>query len=141
MRQRSNQAFSPDTVGVGTERNKEPHSCGTGVIIISDVTIRYLKCHWREFDGIFVLHWQCVHEGLQQGRGSRTWHEKGYRKLVSTNSVVLRAGSTCPSLYRQTSHSVMSRTNLPGFPGTRSHLGLQISLKSPLQQELLLSSG
>lgn len=133
--------FQPGYSRSRTERNKESHSCGMGVIIISDVAVRYLKCHWREFDGIFVLHWQCVHRGLQQGQGSRAWHEKGNRKLVFTSSMVLWAGSTCPSLYRHPSHSVMTGTNLPGIPGTWSHLGLQISLKSPLQQELLLSSG
>lgn len=126
--------FQPEYSKSGTERNKEPHSCGMGVIIISDGTIRYLKCYWREFDGILVLHWQCVHEGLQQGQGSRMWHEKGNRKLVFTSSVVLWAGNTCPSLYRQPSNSVMNKTNLPGFPGTQSHPDLQISLKSPLSK-------
>lgn len=42
LRQRG-RAFSWDTVAVGTERNKEPHSRGPGVNIISDITVRYFK--------------------------------------------------------------------------------------------------
>lgn len=45
LRQRINRSFRQDTVAVGTERNKEPHSFGTGVNVISDIAIRYLKCH------------------------------------------------------------------------------------------------
>lgn len=45
MRQRINRSFSQDTVAVRTEGNKEPHSFGTGIHVISDIALRYLKCH------------------------------------------------------------------------------------------------